>query len=233
MEKSRQAQQHSQGGADTGNFTPAHQALSSSPRGHGGASNLYQCADCQRRYSRPEHLARHIQTHTLGKRFACTLCGKSFARADLLKRHAANHDPDDPSGTRKRRRMPSLATQDRVSHACRACASARVRCEEQKPCTRCRNRNLRCEYTATATIQAEGDSRLIMDDAEQNRLPQVSMYASVETSLVVDQVQQLATPETVEHCKYLFHLIFVAVQVPPSRRLSGPAEDLLRLGAAK
>jgi hypothetical protein len=33
-----------------------------------------------------------------------------------------------------------------VSHACRHCASARVKCEEIKPCKRCRNRNLTCEF---------------------------------------------------------------------------------------
>jgi uncharacterized Zn-finger protein len=63
-------------------------------RTHNGNTSLYQCADCQRRYSRPEHLARHIQTHTLGKRFFCDICTKAFARADLLKRHAANHNTD-------------------------------------------------------------------------------------------------------------------------------------------
>ncbi|KAF3010520.1 hypothetical protein E8E14_009925 [Neopestalotiopsis sp. 37M] len=33
-----------------------------SARSHTLTQSLYQCADCQRRYSRPEHLARHIQT---------------------------------------------------------------------------------------------------------------------------------------------------------------------------
>ncbi|KAK9781018.1 hypothetical protein SCARD494_14270 [Seiridium cardinale] len=116
-------------------------------RSHSLTQSLYQCADCQKRYSRPEHLARHIQTHTLGKRFSCQICGKAFARADLLKRHAANHDNDgDPS--KKRRRTDTSPNAGRVSHACKACATARVKCEEVKPCTRCRNRNLDCEYNS-------------------------------------------------------------------------------------
>lgn len=40
-------------------------------RGHALNTSLYQCADCLKRYSRPEHLQRHIATHTLGKRFVC------------------------------------------------------------------------------------------------------------------------------------------------------------------
>lgn len=36
-----------------------------------------------------------------------------------------------------------------MAHACQACAKARVKCEEVKPCTRCRNRNLNCEYAST------------------------------------------------------------------------------------
>ncbi|KAI1340408.1 hypothetical protein F5Y15DRAFT_415298 [Xylariaceae sp. FL0016] len=135
------------------NNTPAnvsqlqHGAPASTPAGqsHSLTQSLYQCADCKRRYSRPEHLARHIQTHTLGKRFFCQVCGKAFARADLLKRHTANHE-NDGDGTKKRRRTDTSPGAGRVSHACRACAAARVKCEELKPCTRCRNRNLNCEY---------------------------------------------------------------------------------------
>ncbi|PSR99390.1 hypothetical protein BD289DRAFT_38255 [Coniella lustricola] len=116
-------------------------------RGHAPNSSLYQCADCLKRYSRPEHLQRHVATHTLGKRFVCDICGKAFGRADLLKRHRTNHN-DDGSGT-KRRRLNSSPGAGRVAHACQACARARVKCEEIKPCTRCRNRNLACEYASS------------------------------------------------------------------------------------
>jgi len=122
-------------------LTPANQS-------HLMTSSLYQCADCKRRYSRPEHLARHIQTHTLGKRFFCQVCGKAFARADLLKRHTANHE-NDGDGTKKRRRVDASPGSGRVSHACRSCAAARVKCEENKPCQRCQKKGLTCEYAAS------------------------------------------------------------------------------------
>ncbi|KAK0631992.1 hypothetical protein B0T14DRAFT_573301 [Immersiella caudata] len=117
-----------------------------SPKGHANTQSLYQCADCLRRYSRPEHLQRHIATHTLGKRFACDICSKAFSRADLLKRHRTNHQDDNGA---KRRRVNTSPGASRVAHACLACAKARVKCEETKPCTRCNNRNLKCEYASS------------------------------------------------------------------------------------
>lgn len=42
-----------------------HAAQTAAARSHSMTQSLYQCADCQRRYSRPEHLARHIQTQSV------------------------------------------------------------------------------------------------------------------------------------------------------------------------
>lgn len=121
-----------------------------SARGHTGAS-LYACGDCGRRYSRPEHLQRHVQTHTLGRRFACSICGKSFARADLKKRHEANHDNDS---VKKRRRTDASPGAGRVAHACKACATARVKCQEDKPCQRCVKRGLTCVSSEAGSTAA-------------------------------------------------------------------------------
>jgi uncharacterized Zn-finger protein len=110
-------------------------------------SNPYACRDCGRSYSRPEHLVRHVQTHTLGRRFACEICNKSFARKDLLRRHVTNHENDSP---RKRQRLVSTPNSSRVTQACRPCAAARVKCDETKPCRRCVSRNLACSAIETS-----------------------------------------------------------------------------------
>lgn len=110
-------------------------------------SNPYACRDCGRSYSRPEHLVRHVQTHTLGRRFACEICKKSFARKDLLRRHVANHENDSP---KKRQRLVSAPNSSRVTQACRPCAAARVKCDETKPCRRCVSRNLACSSFETS-----------------------------------------------------------------------------------
>ncbi|CAM1505632.1 Fc.00g112690.m01.CDS01 [Cosmosporella sp. VM-42] len=134
--------------------TQPHPAPTSNPatpsiRGHTGTS-LYACGDCGRRYSRPEHLQRHVQTHTLGRRFSCSVCGKSFARADLKKRHESNHDND----SKKRRRTATSPAAGRVAHACKACAAARVKCQEDKPCQRCVRRGLTCMSSEAGSAAA-------------------------------------------------------------------------------
>lgn len=55
----------------TAQHTPGSASGSVVPKSHANNTSLYQCADCLKRYSRPEHLQRHIATHTLGKRFVC------------------------------------------------------------------------------------------------------------------------------------------------------------------
>ena len=128
----------------------AQQPSSSAAKSHGG-NNLYACRDCGRSYSRPEHLVRHVQTHTLGRRFICDICQKSFARKDLLRRHVANHDNDTPQ---KRRRTATSPGAGRVTQACRPCAVARVKCDESKPCRRCVNRKLSCVASEAGSAAA-------------------------------------------------------------------------------
>ncbi|KAF4505306.1 hypothetical protein G6O67_007270 [Ophiocordyceps sinensis] len=117
----------------------------------GHARTLYACRDCGRSYSRPEHLVRHVQTHTLGRRFTCEICHKSFARKDLLRRHVANHENDSPQ---KRRRTASSPGAGRVTQACRPCAAARVKCDEAKPCRRCLGRKLVCVASESGSAAA-------------------------------------------------------------------------------
>ncbi|KAJ5661442.1 uncharacterized protein N7477_009058 [Penicillium maclennaniae] len=95
----------------------------------------FQCGFCKRHYNRADHLIRHVRSHTREKPYVCDVCDKGFARPDLLKRHATGHAHDKD---RKRKRSSSVAKQSRVSQACKTCASSKLKCDEEKPCRRCR-----------------------------------------------------------------------------------------------
>ncbi|KAF2204853.1 hypothetical protein GQ43DRAFT_109222 [Delitschia confertaspora ATCC 74209] len=106
-----------------------------------------RCDQCGRTYSRRDHLARHVQSHTSQRPFVCSHCGKDFARGDLLLRHSALHTVENSrSGCSSRR----------VSRACQPCAGAKVKCHDRKPCRRCLKRGIPCispssEYTPVST----------------------------------------------------------------------------------
>jgi hypothetical protein len=139
-----QSRLRAEGGADASDYDNT----THTPRSHGDVSNPYQCG----RLPTPLFSSR-----APGATYQNAYSGQTIC-LHILKRHAYNHVPDEPSdGSEKRRRVTSLSTQSRVSHARRACANARVRCEELKPCTRCKIRDIPCEYSsleaaATATM---------------------------------------------------------------------------------
>jgi predicted RNA-binding Zn-ribbon protein involved in translation (DUF1610 family) len=48
---------------------------------------LHQCPLCGSIFQRPEHLKRHMRSHSSEKPFECDECGKKFNRADNMKAH--------------------------------------------------------------------------------------------------------------------------------------------------
>ncbi|KAF1984854.1 hypothetical protein K402DRAFT_380150 [Aulographum hederae CBS 113979] len=56
-----------------------------------GTQAFYQCGTCQRRYTRVDHLARHVRAHTREKPFSCGVCGKHFARASVGRESKAEY----------------------------------------------------------------------------------------------------------------------------------------------
>ncbi|EMG48269.1 hypothetical protein G210_1179, partial [Candida maltosa Xu316] len=47
----------------------------------------FECPICKSRFQRPEHVKRHLKSHTSEKPFQCTECQKRFNRKDNLKAH--------------------------------------------------------------------------------------------------------------------------------------------------
>lgn len=54
-----------------------------------GNRNACPHPNCDRSFTRKEHLKRHLQTHTNNRPFACQVCTKSFSRKDNLSAHVS------------------------------------------------------------------------------------------------------------------------------------------------
>ncbi|KAJ9413570.1 hypothetical protein QL093DRAFT_2484728 [Fusarium oxysporum] len=52
---------------------------------------VHVCGECQKVYTRAEHLRRHQSSHREPK-FECPICQRRFYRKDLLERHYKRHE---------------------------------------------------------------------------------------------------------------------------------------------
>ncbi|CEN61144.1 hypothetical protein ASPCAL07808 [Aspergillus calidoustus] len=116
-----------------------------SPLDSKSRQGYFQCGfgSCRKSYNRADHLIRHVRSHTREKPYVCQVCNKGFSRPDLLKRHAAGHSHLQDG---KRKRASTHSKNGRVSQACKACATSKLKCDEEKPCRRCCDRKLFCDY---------------------------------------------------------------------------------------
>ncbi|WRT70490.1 uncharacterized protein IL334_007488 [Kwoniella shivajii] len=76
----------------------------------------FQCAICQKRFTRHENLKRHYAAHVAaesGASYSCGECSTTFSRMDLRKRHMKRKHPDKTSDVAaSERSLPSQDTQD-------------------------------------------------------------------------------------------------------------------------
>lgn len=69
----------------------------------------------------------------------------------MLKRHVAGHDADKANNGRKR----DVVRASRVAQACEACSQHHLRCEDNKPCSLCRKKNIPCRVPADGSIETD------------------------------------------------------------------------------
>ncbi|KAF9231345.1 hypothetical protein BU15DRAFT_24558, partial [Melanogaster broomeanus] len=127
----------------------------------------HKCPVCQATFTRPQHVARHMRSHTGDRPYKCQYCGDQFARSDLLSRHVnkchANEKPPQnapPGGRRKGSATASRATTSK--QACDQCVQSTLPCDGCNPCcaslacqnrlslsglvAKCLSRKSRCTY---------------------------------------------------------------------------------------
>ncbi|KAH7372154.1 hypothetical protein BKA64DRAFT_263734 [Cadophora sp. MPI-SDFR-AT-0126] len=143
----------------------------------------YQCRQCQQAFSRLDHLSRHVRIHTAEKSYRCAICGTCFSRSDLLKRHGYCHSSDQ---SQKHKRQKHREDEGRVSQACKQCSTSKLKCEERKPCQRCLQRGLHCQWKSNSN---RGESQL--RDVDPSGPP-----CQLSSQAVPDDAKFAITPQT-------------------------------------
>ncbi|KAF7320510.1 Zinc finger/binuclear cluster transcriptional regulator [Mycena chlorophos] len=110
----------------------------------------HKCPVCQATFTRPQHVARHMRSHTGDRPYKCVHCGDQFARSDLLSRHVnkchagASKPNATAGGRRKGTTAASRATTSK--QACDQCVQSSLPCDGSNPCGKCISRKTRCTF---------------------------------------------------------------------------------------
>ncbi|EIM23661.1 hypothetical protein WALSEDRAFT_67290 [Wallemia mellicola CBS 633.66] len=133
-------------------------------------SQQHKCDDCQKLFSRYEHLVRHINSaHRNERPHVCSFCSRSFARSDVLTRHITLHTRPATAMTKDRRH--------RIHRACTNCKSSKLKCDGLKPtCTRCNQRGKQCSFMAEMP-KPEPFTPASPPPTKKLRLPSISSWA--------------------------------------------------------
>ncbi|KAL4981372.1 hypothetical protein BDW68DRAFT_192991 [Aspergillus falconensis] len=103
----------------------------SASESNSASRKLYQCGTCSQSYARIDHLRRHTPKKS------------PISVLDLLRRHSTLHTAaGSKTASRRRHHDDNAHLIPRTSQACRACADDHLKCDEDKPCARCRRRNI-------------------------------------------------------------------------------------------
>ncbi|KAG0705796.1 hypothetical protein DFH29DRAFT_904859 [Suillus ampliporus] len=110
----------------------------------------HQCPVCQATFTRPQHVARHMRSHTGDRPYKCQYCGDQFARSDLLSRHVnkchANEKPPQSATNGRRKGSASASRATTSKQACDQCVQSSLPCDGSNPCSKCVQRKSRCTY---------------------------------------------------------------------------------------
>jgi uncharacterized Zn-finger protein len=52
---------------------------------------VHTCPVCNKTFTRPNHVAKHMQRHTGERPFECGVCGKKLSRMSTLREHMVLH----------------------------------------------------------------------------------------------------------------------------------------------
>ncbi|KAK5456948.1 hypothetical protein LTS15_004728 [Exophiala xenobiotica] len=167
----------------------------------------YSCTYCQQSFTRVDHLTRHVRSRTYpccsperdavalgacklsptdcdtdtGETFyKCNICLKTFSRPDIVRRHAATHAPKSTKESEQQKKDAVTAGSGRVLKACKACTTAKLKCQEEKPCQRCKQKGLACETMGPRERHAP--IAVALPASEQNENASVATSPAIASS---------------------------------------------------
>ncbi|GLB45248.1 putative C2H2 finger domain protein [Lyophyllum shimeji] len=107
----------------------------------------HKCPVCQATFTRPQHVARHMRSHTGDRPYKCQYCGDQFARSDLLSRHVNKcHASEKPLPSAGSRRKGSASRATTSKQVCDQCVQSSLPCDGCNPCAKCVQRKCRCTF---------------------------------------------------------------------------------------
>ncbi|OSX59143.1 hypothetical protein POSPLADRAFT_1071323 [Postia placenta MAD-698-R-SB12] len=110
----------------------------------------HKCPVCQSTFTRPQHVARHMRSHTGDRPYKCQHCGDQFARSDLLSRHVnkchASEKPPTTTAPNRRKGAVAASRATTSKQACDQCVQSSLPCDGANPCAKCLQRKCRCTY---------------------------------------------------------------------------------------
>ncbi|KAI8995699.1 hypothetical protein BD414DRAFT_520908 [Trametes punicea] len=99
----------------------------------------HKCPVCQSTFTRPQHVARHMRSHTGDRPYKCQHCGDQFARSDLLSRHInkchASEKPPTTTAPSRRKGMAAASRATTSKQACDQCVTSSLPCDGANPCS--------------------------------------------------------------------------------------------------
>ncbi|EJU04773.1 hypothetical protein DACRYDRAFT_114100 [Dacryopinax primogenitus] len=106
----------------------------------------HPCPVCKATFTRPQHVARHMRSHTGDRPYKCQQCGDQFARSDLLSRHVNKCHSHNPQPPGQGKSTAANQDMDDKRRACDQCNHSKVRCDFGIPCGKCIQRKTICTY---------------------------------------------------------------------------------------
>ncbi|KAK6443024.1 hypothetical protein LTR95_000738 [Oleoguttula sp. CCFEE 5521] len=188
---------------------PGSQAPQESATEQTPAKPRHRCFLCDRTYERHDHLNRHLKTQLDDneRAYRCPDCGKGFNRAyvtciflryrsstdiidsDLLNRHRAAHAKVNQGEPMRKR----------IEKACEACIRAKTKCDDDRPCKRCKKRKVECIDTEE---RRPSEGMPMMPNVTSVVPPADSSSIRRESTGIVDAPHQIRPSQSLQQPAY-------------------------------